>query len=244
MKTFKMIFLGTFLVFGTSVFAQTADEIIANYFEITGGKENWTKLKGIKMNAVASAQGMEIPVEIIQTAEGKQAVIINFQGQTITQLAFDGETMWSTNFMTMQAEKSDNEATENMKKTIGDFPSPLFNYKKRGYSAELMGTETIEGTETFKIKFTQKPLLVDGKEEPNISYYYFDSETSIIIQTETEIKQGPMAGQKNISTMSEYEEVGGLYFPFSMGMMGQSIQIKSIELNPTLDDSIFAFPGK
>ncbi|HMQ06910.1 MAG TPA: outer membrane lipoprotein-sorting protein [Saprospiraceae bacterium] len=244
MKTIKLFFFGVFMVFGTSVFAQSADEIIANYFEITGGKENWAKLKGIKMNAIASAQGMEIPVEIVQTADGKQAVIITFQGQTITQLAFDGETMWSTNFMTMQAEKSDSESTENMKKTIGDFPSPLFNYKNRGYSAELVGTETIEGTETFKIKFTQKPLLVDGKEEPNISYYYFDSETYIIIQTETEIKQGPMAGQKNISTMSEYEEVEGLYFPFSMGMMGQSIQIKSIELNPALNDSIFAFPGK
>ncbi len=224
--------------------AQSVDEIISNYFENTGGFDNWSKLNGLKMNAIANAQGMEIPVEIIQISNGKQAVIINFQGQSITQFAFDGNTMWSTNFMTMQPEKSDSEATENMKLLAADFPSPLFNYKDKGYKVELLGTETIEGTETYKVMLTQKPMLIDGKEEPNISYYYFDKDTFVIIQSESEIKQGPMAGQKNISTMSDYEEVDGLYFPFNMGMSGQGIQIKSIELNPVIEDSVFAFPEK
>ena len=113
--------------------------------------------EGVKMVATANAQGMEIPVEIYQMKDGKQMVKINLQGQEITQFAFDGETMWSTNFMTGEAEKSDAETTENMKKVMGDFPNPFYNYADRGYKVELMGKETKEGTETYKIKLTKKP---------------------------------------------------------------------------------------
>jgi carbonic anhydrase len=112
-KTLTIVFLLTAIVPAT---AQTADEIISNYLENTGGKTVWENLQSVKMTATANAQGMEIPVEIYQTKDGKQLVKINFQGQDITQLAFDGETMWTTNFMTLQPEKSDAEATANMKK--------------------------------------------------------------------------------------------------------------------------------
>ncbi len=187
---------------------------------------------------------MEIPLEIIQLKNGSQAVIINFQGQTITQFAFDGEHMWSTNFMTMQPEKSDSEATANMKKAAKDFPSPFLNYKDKGYSVEFLGKETKEGTETFKIKLTQDPVLVNGIEEPNVSFHYFDSENFALIVSETQIKEGPAQGQTMTSTMSGYQEVDGLFFPFDMSMFGQGISIKTIELNPKVENSIFAFPGE
>ena len=48
-------------------------------------------------------------------------------------------------------------------------------------------------------------------------------------------------------TMSDYDEVDGIYFPFSMtrvikGNSGQSITITKIELNPQVDDQEFTFP--
>ena len=47
--------------------------------------------------------------------------------------------------------------------------------------------------------------------------------------------------------MSDYQEVEGLYMPFSMtqgvkDQPGQPITITSIELNPTVDESEFEFP--
>ena len=49
------------------------------------------------------------------------------------------------------------------------------------------------------------------------------------------------------SMMSEYDEVDGIYFPFSMtqgikGQPGQAITISKIELNPQVNDKDFAFP--
>lgn len=242
MKTLKTLFVALLVLAAVPMTAQTADEILANYFENTGGVDAWSNLKGAKMVGSANAQGMEIPVEMYQTAEGKTLLKINFQGQEMTQFAFDGETMWTTNFMTMLPEKSDAEATENMKKNIGDFPSPFLNYKDKGYTVEFLGKETKEGTETFKLKLTMKPLMVDGKEEPNVSFHYFDTENYVPIMSETPVPSGPMKGQMSVSTFSDYQEVGGLYFPFAINQGGQGITMKEIVLNPEIDPAFFAFP--
>ncbi len=242
MRIIKLLSVALLCLMLSPVSAQTADEILKNYFENTGGMAVWKNLNGVKILATANAQGMVIPVEIYQMKDGKQLVKINFQGQEITQLAFDGETMWTTNFMTMQPEKSDAETTENAKKQVKDFPSPFIDYKEKGFTVEYMGKETKEGAETFKLKLTQTPIMVDGVEEANVSYYYFDTENYVPIVTESEIKQGPMKGQMSISTMSDYQEVNGLYFPFAMSMAGQAVTVQEIILNPEVDAASFAFP--
>ncbi len=242
MKTIKTLIIAFLIIAITPATAQTADEIINNYFENTGGTANWAKLNGVKMEAEANAQGMVIPVEIYQTKDGKQLVSIDLQGQKMTQISFDGETMWTTNFMTMAPEKSDQETTDNMKKQMKDFPSPLLNYKEKGYTVKKLEDETVEGTDTFKIQLTQDPIMVNGVETANITYFYFEKENFVPIVSETQIQQGPMKGQMSKTTLSDYEEVEGLYFPFSMNMGGQEITIKKIILNPEIDMAMFAFP--
>ncbi|WP_203295713.1 LolA-like protein [Luteirhabdus pelagi] len=244
MKTLRTLFIAILLVAMAPSQAQTADEIIDNYFENTGGKDAWGDLDGIKIIGSANAQGMEIPFTMIQMKDGRQVVEIDLQGQKMTQMAFDGETMWTTNFMTMEAEKADAETNEMMKKASKDFPSPLYNYKDKGFEVEMMGTETIEGTETYKLKLTQDPVTIDGKEEANVSYYYFETENFVPIATETEVKAGPNKGQMSKNTMSDYQEVDGLYFPFDMGMAGQNLTVKDIVLNPEVNAEMFAFPEK
>jgi len=243
MKILKTLFIALLLVAVAPVSAQTADEIIDNYFETTGGKDNWGNLEAVKISGSVNAQGMEIPVDVIQTKNGEQLVTINFQGQEIKQMAFDGETLWTTNMMTMQPEKSDAEMNQNMKmQAKKGFPSPFFNYKEKGYAIELMGKETIEGTETYKVKLTQDPMMVDGKEVPNVSYYYFETENFVPIANESEVQQGPMKGQTIKNSMSDYQEVDGLYFPFDMGISGQNLKVKDITLNPEIKEGMFAFP--
>lgn len=227
--------------------AQTADEILSTYFENIGGVEKLEQLQGLKFNASVNQQGVIIPIEIVQLKNGKQMTTVTFQGQEIKQGVFDGETLWGTNFMTQTAEKRDKETTDNFKLNINDFPDPFLNYKKKGYGVELMGKETVDGTETFKIKLTKEPVTIDGNKEDDISYYYFDTDNFVPIMVESEIKAGPMKGQVSQTKFSDYQEVDGLYFPFSFtqGLKdkgGQTITIDKIELNPTVDDSLFEFP--
>ena len=66
---------------------------------------------------------------------------------------------------------------------------------------------------------------------------------------ETEINSGEMKGKISQTKFSDYQEVNGVYFPFSttQGLKdgeSQTIQFEKIEVNPTVEDSMFAFPKK
>ena len=247
MKKLNYLLLTAFaLLISTSFSAQTVDEIIENYIENTGGAENWQKVKSIKMNMSINQMGMDIPIEQYSSAE-RTYTKISLQGQEIMQGVFDGKTLWSTNFMSMKAEKSNQEDIENVKNALNEFPDPFLNYKEKGYTAELMGTETLEGSDVFKVKLTKKPNLVDGEEVPNVTIYYFDTENFVPIMTHQEMTEGPAKGTIMEGKMSDYQEVSGLYMPFSMtqgikDQPGQAVIIKSIEINTVVEDSNFNFP--
>jgi hypothetical protein len=199
------------------------------------------------MTATIKTQGMELPATMVNTADGKMKVSINFQGMEFVQPAFNGETGWQTNMTNMQAEKMDDEQNAMMKDQAGDFPDALLNYKAKGYTATLEGEETVDGVETHKLKLTKKPVMVDGKEMENATYYFFDKDSGVQIMTRSEAKVGPMKGMTVEALMSDYQEVEGLYFPFSMenkinGQSQASIVIDKIELNKEVDNAMFAFP--
>ena len=244
MKKFTLLLLAIFASF--TMTAQSADSILSTYFENIGGLENLKKVEGIKMTASIN-QGMVIPLEIVQLKGGKQYVKISIQGKDLMQGVFDGETLWSTNFMTMKAEKSDAEATANMKLENNDFPDAFIDYKEKGYAVEYLGKETIDGAETFKLKLTKEPVTIDGKKEDDVSFYYFDTENYVPIVIQKEIKSGQMKGKVSESKLSDYQEVDGIYFPFSMtqgmkGKPGETVKISKIELNPKIEDSAFVYP--
>lgn len=244
----KLLVLALFVFVTAGLRAQTADDILAKYFENTGGVDKWRTLSGIKMSAKVNQMGMDIPLTIYQMKDGRTATVITFQGKEIKQGVYDGTNLWSTNFMTMKAEKSDAESTENFKTSLGDFPDPFLDYTAKGYKVELLGKETVEGTECYKIKLIRKPLMVDGKSEENVAFYFFDANDFVPVMMESEVKSGQGKGMTTQNKMSDYQEVNGLLFPFTMtmGMKGagqaQSIITLSLELNPAVSPAIFALP--
>jgi hypothetical protein len=245
----KKIALGMLFILGSlSVNAQkmTAEEIIAKCVETMGGKAAWMKVKGQYMKAVGTAQGMEFPIDMYELKDGRQITKFSIQGMEMTQGAFDGETLWSTSFMTMKAEKSDAEDTENMKRSIGEFPSPLVTYEDMGYTVTLEEDDVKEGVECYKIRMDKKTQLVEGAEVPDVQYYFIDKENFVPVCVEEEISGGPMKGQMSVTILGDYQEVDGLYFPFSIkqgaGMQAFELTVEEIQLNPEVEDAIFAFP--
>lgn len=225
--------------------AQSADEVINKYIETIGGKQKLEAISSTKMELVANYQGMEIPVEVSNSKDGKMLVKINLMGKEMTQVAFDGTTGWSTNMMTMKAEKMPSEDIENMKNTATkDFPDPFLNYKQKGYTAEYIGKETKEGTECHKLKLTKLPKTVNGEKLQDVTFYYFDTENNVIVMSESEMQEGPMKGQMATAKMSNYQEVDGIYFPFTMNQFGQEMTVKKITLNATIDPKALEFKAE
>ena len=250
MRKIQLILAFTSFFAFTSISGQdvSVDEIINGYFENTGGIENWKAVKGMRMTAKLNQGGMEIPLEIVQMTDGRQYTKFSLQGNDFYQGVFDGETMWSTNFQSLKAEKADAETTANAKLDANDFPDSWLDYKGKGYTAEFIGKETIDGAETFKVKLTKEPKTIEGKQVEDVYYYYFDVDSYVPLAMDSEMKAGPQAGMIGRFTFSDYQEVDGLYFPFSMTQgvkdgPSQPITMTEITLNPDVDDSIFTFPS-
>jgi hypothetical protein len=244
LSLFSLIFIGAL----GSLKAQTVDEIIQAYYDVTGGS-NWEKVTSMRMSANIEQQGMNIPFEITSLKDGRMCMKMTMMGNEMTLGAFDGETSWTTNWMTMEPEESPAEVSENARRAIKEFPNPLFNYKNLGYTATRLDDETIEGTACYKIKLDKKTELSDGEEVPNIDYYYIDKENNVAIMVETEITSGEMKGSISQTKMSDYQEVDGVYIPFSntdgiKDQMSQAIQWETVEINPVVDENIFVFPKK
>lgn len=247
MKKVSLLFAFVGLVFLSN--AQSAEEIVGKYLQNLGGVDKLNAITSIKMSAKVEQMGMSIPIEMWSTKDGKMIVKGQFQGMEFVQMAFDGTTSWGTNFMTMKAEKSDSEDSENMRRQMGDFITPLLNYSTKGYILESIGEDVAEGVKCFKLKLTKKPLLEEGKETPNVEFYYIDKENYVPILVESEISSGEMKGKLSQTLYSDYQEVSGVFFPFSMtsrikDMGGQTIPFDKVEINPVIDAKVFAFPAE
>ena len=112
--------------------AQTAEDIIDKYIQNLGGIEKLNSIKSIEMKAKVDYGGMSIPIQMISLRDGRTISKISFQGQEMSQGAYDGTTSWGTNFMTMKPEKNDAETTENVKRQSSDFMTPMMDYKTKG----------------------------------------------------------------------------------------------------------------
>ncbi len=248
MKTLKLLAFGLTLCIVSTLKAQTAEEIIETYIENIGGLEAWSKIESMRVIGIGRQQQVDYPFVATYMKDGRRVIDVNLQGNSFIFDAFDGESAWAMNFNTQKAEALDAETSFNTKNQAKDYlPDAFMNYKQKGYTVELLGKETYEGTECFKIKLTKTPVLVDGKEEENSETYYFDTENFVPIAMESIVKSGPGKGATVQMVFSDYQEINGLYVPFSQiqkfnGQIGLELTTKTIEFNTEINDNIFKIP--
>ncbi len=245
----RMQWLMALLLVAATTQAQTVDDILAKYYATTGGKVHWDSLQNVRMTGTVLTQGMEIPIQILQTADGKQKVSIRFQGEEITQVAFNGEQGWNMNFGTQRPELMSPEANANMKQQVKDFPDAFLNYRKKGYQATLEGKEAIEGKPAYKIKLLKSPFKLGGQEQENVVFYFFDPENFLLVAMRNTSRSEQTRGASVETLLDDYRSVNGLLFPFASkisynGMPGEAIQLLRIETNVPVDAGQFAFPGR
>ena len=224
--------------------AQTADEILSNYFKGIGGMEKWKSMKSLKMAGNLSMQQGEFPITLYRKAPDKFKIVVDVMGQEIVPQAFDGVTGWLVNPFGGAAEpqKMSDEQTKALKDDAA-FEDPFIDYALKGYEVSYEGTEDISGIKCDVLKL----LKNKGKEgEEKTSLFYFDSESHLQIL----IKQAnpQMEGQMVEIYMSDYQEAAnGMLMPFVLDtqLQGQSIQkltLTSIVVDGEMPDELFAFP--
>ena len=174
-KLLAFAFFAVLLVTAQSTTAQTVDDIIAKHLTALGGKEKLLTLNTIKMVGSMSVQGADVTltttrqnivgsrtdIEVMGTSNyqivtaAKGTVFMPIQGMT------EPQPMPAEQFKSSQAQL--------------DIQSPFLNYKEKGNTVELDGTEKIGDEDNYKLKVTFKNGLV--------TTYFIGSKNNMVNKT-------------------------------------------------------------
>jgi outer membrane lipoprotein-sorting protein len=220
--------------------AATLEEVLDRHFEAIGGRDKIAAVQSARMTVKQVMGPQEVPATIQWRRPDKVRLEFTVQGMTGIQ-AYDGKTAWMV--MPFLGKNDPEEMTGDDLKDIIEqadlIEGPLFNWKEKGHTLELVGEDTVEGTPAWKLKLTRK--------NGDVSTIWLDKEAYVQIKSEGKRKRGDQELEVETS-FGDYKEVGGLMFPHSIqskpkgAPQGANISIQSIELNPTLDDGVFAMP--
>jgi outer membrane lipoprotein-sorting protein len=236
----KNIFISLIIAFvATSLsFAQDLDKILDKHFE-TIGQKKLLKVKTIQATGKAVMMGMDSPFKMISKRPNKIQVTVEFQGAKIIQ-AYDGETAWMINPMMGSADPMDVTGPEaDGLIESGDLDGQLWNYKEKGHTLELEGTEEVDGSEAYVLKLTKK--------NGNIDYYYMETESYLILKLKSKTMMNGSETEAE-GLFSNYQDVDGYIMAFTIeqkygGQTAMTIMMDEIKTNVEVDDSIFSKPA-
>jgi outer membrane lipoprotein-sorting protein len=217
----------------------SVDDIIAKNMQAKGGLEKMRAVQTLKQTSKMTLPG---GIEGTLTMYGKrpnmtrQELTLTAIGMTVIN-AFDGQTAWSVN--PVQGMPTPTVVTGPMGELVKEqsadmFDGPLVDYKTKGYTVALVGTETVGTRKMYHLKLTRKDLRVQ--------HCYIDVETNLESKTTGDTPSG-LAEQE----MSDYRDVDGLKMPFLVrtmlgGIEQVKIQVEKIEVNAKFDDGVFKMP--
>jgi outer membrane lipoprotein-sorting protein len=239
MKRFLFSVFAATVLFPLASPSQTVDELIAKNAQVRGGIEKLRSIKSLRMTARLSQGSFRATYvqENKRSDKVREETII--QGMAQVQ-AYDGKSAWQINPFGGRKDPELMSADDTKALILDVDPEGvLIDYKEKGHKAELIGHDSVEGTDCYKIKLTLK----DG----DIRYYYLDADSYLEIKVET---QSTVRGavQFTDTMIGDYEQVDGIYFPFSIESaetgtdQWQRLTIEKIEVNASLDDSLFSLP--
>ena len=235
--------------------AQSVDEIVARNLQARGGVEKLKGMTSAKITGDVDQRGMKIHIttwakrpnymrrEMDATPPPPspgRASIPGTTGPIKAVVASDGAHVWMINPMMGGGAQEITGPQADMAKADADFDSPLLDYKAKGTTIQLVGTEPIQGKPAYHLKLTKKTGLVQ--------HYYLDVETALEVRTASDVEQD---GNKATMTtdLSNYQTIDGLTMPFVMkqalnGTPVAEITISKWEINIPVDDDLFKMPGK
>ncbi|WP_165731791.1 pitrilysin family protein [Polaribacter sp. 20A6] len=200
----------------------TASSVIDSYIDAIGGEDKLMAIESVSITSAAKVQGMDISLVTKTAAPNKSVVIVSGMGQVLQKMVFDGETGYQEargNKKEMTAEEITKSKAKNT--IIGELA-----YKE----GELLRIEPLEDTKAYVIKYDDKEI-------------FFDVKSGLKLQ-EVQVVKTPDGKEVRVpSTFSNYKEVKGVKFPFSMGQkmgpMDIKFEVTEIKINEGVTDEDF-----
>jgi len=241
MRATRFILAGIVCLTSLSIFAQTADELVAKNLQAKGGVDKIKAIKSIRMTGQFDASGFKATIG--QEQKRPEMVRETFTDQGMTQIqAYDGSSGWQISpFGGRRDPEMLGEDDVRGLAEDADFDGPLVDAAAKGNKIEYMGHDQVDGDDAYKLKVTLK--------NGDIFYYYLEPDTYIEIQVE---KQQFIRGsvRESVTALGSYKPVNGVMYPFSIENGPKNnpeargkITVTKIEANVPIEDSDFKMPA-
>ncbi len=219
--------------------AQTAEDIIAKYINLTGGAQQWKKTTSIVSSGIYNYGGMEFPFEAYSKAPDKYMYKVSSNGKYFAQ-AFDGKQGWKIDGFKDETTKTilgGKEARAMANEADVELETVFINYKAKGYAAMFEGKDSVGKDVCYKVR------LVSNDNDTSI--YFFSTGNFALLKKQAVAKNAELDKSLLDTYYSDYTNVDGLKFPFKIiSKIGDqtilTITVKKMQLNTSIPDSIFA----
>lgn len=217
----KILALFTILT-AAGLFGQTAESIINQHLESSGGISKWKNLNSIilKGNATLSVE-QSFPLVIYHRRPYEKRVAFIVGGKEVLNEGYDGKNGWTYNEISKKNEKVAGYEPDS-------FDSDMLEYSKKGFEAQYLGKAKEEGKECYKIQLIK---------HTNKIIYCFSTKDYTLLSEETEEEK---------ILYFDYKSFDGLQF--ATKLIGRPkkggeyiIRFNQIQINPSIDDKVFKF---
>ncbi|MGA9335578.1 MAG: hypothetical protein WBV39_14965 [Rudaea sp.] len=244
MRIQTLLVLAGWLLVAGAARAIGVDELVAKNAAARGGLDKIEAIKTLKLEGKLRFTGGfgSIDLDLVQYQKAPDFVRTEATVQGLTQIqAWNGKEAWQIS--PFQGRRDPERQSPDDAKALADQASIsglLIDYRAKGSRIEYLGSEDVDGTNAYKLKVTLK--------NGDVAYVYLDPDHYLEIRT---VSQREVRGtqSEDITDYGDYEQVAGVYFPFSMkthskdGGGDQQISIENGQANVPLDDALFAFPS-
>jgi outer membrane lipoprotein-sorting protein len=250
----------------------TATQIVDKNVAARGGLQAWRAVQSLSMSGKMEAGGndrpgipmpgekavakvvphrpaeqVQLPFVLDLKRPRKMRLELQFNGQTALQV-FDGSNGWKLRpFLNRREVENYSEAELKSAASEAELDGFLVDYAEKGTKVELDGTEKVEDRDTYRLKLTLK-----GGQSIHL---WVDAETFL----ETKLEGHPRRLDGKYYPVEVYyrdfRSVQGLKLPYLLETVvknvpgvrdphgvSEKITIEQVQVNPKLEDALFAKP--
>ncbi|WP_416050901.1 outer membrane lipoprotein-sorting protein [Cupriavidus basilensis] len=219
--------------------AQIADRNVA----ARGGLEAWRAVSSLTMSGqidVGGKKDVMLPYVATMKRPHKSRFELRFQDQTALQV-YDGAQGWKVRpFLGRDEVEPYSAAEAKIAAQAAELDGPLVDYARKGTKVELLGMESVEGHQAYKLKLTMKDRV-----ERRL---WVDATSFLELKMEGEPRKldGRMHGVAVY--YRDYKTEGGLKMPHVLETAVEGVKkahrmtVEHVAMNQPVDDAVFAKP--
>lgn len=222
---------------GGMLSAQSVDEVINKHIKARGGLKKWDKIKTMKVSGTFTGFSVPQPFKIVK-AEGGAYLLDTHLGKKKIDVGFKDGKGWKIDlWFGSNAAALMSKAQHDTWIQQTDMATPFFNYKKNGHQVKLLGKESVDGVECYKIELIRKN---GGKE-----IWSINAKTFLEFSSDTPGCDFGR-GMRQVTFYDDFRKVKGVKVPFAVesefSIRHRVFEVDKVEFNTPVDKKIFDRP--